>query len=74
MRTSRATWCPSRRRAAPSARPLNPAPPALTAAFERQATATPDAIALVCGPETLSYAHLRERSARLARWLIEQGA
>ncbi|WP_181723389.1 non-ribosomal peptide synthetase [Nocardia gipuzkoensis] len=49
-----------------------PAEP-LIAAFERQATATPDAIAVVCGPETLGYAHLRERSARLARWLIEQG-
>ncbi|MGK8501398.1 amino acid adenylation domain-containing protein [Nocardia asiatica] len=49
-----------------------PAEP-LTAAFERQARATPDAIAVVHGPETITYAQLRERSARLARWLIEQG-
>ncbi|WP_280492641.1 non-ribosomal peptide synthetase [Nocardia asiatica] len=49
-----------------------PAEP-LTAAFERQAGATPDAIAVVHGPETITYAQLRERSARLARWLIEQG-
>ncbi|WP_174189594.1 non-ribosomal peptide synthetase [Nocardia barduliensis] len=49
-----------------------PAEP-LTAAFERQVEATPDAIAVVCGPETITYERLRERSARLARWLIEQG-
>ncbi|MEU2106566.1 amino acid adenylation domain-containing protein [Nocardia sp. NPDC019255] len=45
----------------------------LTAATARQAAATPDAIAVVCGSETITYARLVERSARLARWLIEQG-
>ncbi|MEU6190026.1 amino acid adenylation domain-containing protein [Nocardia sp. NPDC047038] len=45
----------------------------LTAATARQAAATPDAIAVVCGSETLTYARLLERSARLARWLIERG-
>lgn len=48
-------------------------PEPLGAALTRQATATPDAIAVVCGSESLTYAQLRERSARLARWLIDQG-
>lgn len=42
-------------------------------AFEAQATATPDAIALVFGAERLPYAELNARANRLARWLRAQG-
>ncbi|MFE9581040.1 amino acid adenylation domain-containing protein [Nocardia sp. NPDC006044] len=45
----------------------------LGAAMQRQAEATPDAVALVCGSATLTYAQLRDRCNRLARWLIGQG-
>ncbi|MFD6161394.1 amino acid adenylation domain-containing protein [Nocardia sp. NPDC060256] len=45
----------------------------LGAALQRNAAATPDAIALVFGAETLTYAQLRDRCNRLARWLIGQG-
>ncbi|MEU7764367.1 amino acid adenylation domain-containing protein [Nocardia sp. NPDC049190] len=48
-------------------------PEPLTAALGRHAASTPEAIAVVCGPDTLSYGQLRARSARLARWLIGQG-
>ncbi|WP_327110085.1 amino acid adenylation domain-containing protein [Nocardia sp. NBC_01730] len=48
-------------------------PERLTAALGRHAAATPDAIAVVCGPETITYGQLRDRSTRLARWLIGQG-
>ncbi|HEX2133955.1 MAG TPA: amino acid adenylation domain-containing protein, partial [Actinophytocola sp.] len=43
------------------------------AAFERHARATPDAVALVCEDETLTYAELDAAANRLARLLIEHG-
>ncbi|WP_261763840.1 non-ribosomal peptide synthetase [Pseudonocardia asaccharolytica] len=42
-------------------------------AFARQAAATPDAVALVCADETLSYAELDAASDRLARLLAARG-
>jgi aspartate racemase len=45
----------------------------ITALFERQATATPDALALNGGEGRLSYRQLAQRSNRLAHWLIAQG-
>ncbi|PXX60942.1 amino acid adenylation domain-containing protein/thioester reductase-like protein [Nocardia tenerifensis] len=45
----------------------------LGAALQRNAEATPDAVALVRGSATLTYAQLRDRCNRLARWLIGQG-
>ncbi|GGV25378.1 hypothetical protein GCM10010277_06310 [Streptomyces longisporoflavus] len=50
--------------------------PDLTAAglFERQASATPDAVALVCGDVTLTYGELNARANRLARALLRHGA
>jgi amino acid adenylation domain-containing protein len=41
--------------------------------FERQAAATPDAIALECESETLTYAELDARVNKLARYLISTG-
>ncbi|TDB56913.1 non-ribosomal peptide synthetase [Photorhabdus khanii] len=41
--------------------------------FEQQVEKTPEAIALVVGDQTLSYAELNARANRLARQLIEQG-
>ncbi|MCW6010178.1 amino acid adenylation domain-containing protein, partial [Micromonospora sp. CPCC 205371] len=38
-----------------------------------RAAATPDAVAVVCGPRTLTYAALMERSGRFAHWLRAQG-
>ncbi|MEV5651202.1 amino acid adenylation domain-containing protein [Nocardia sp. NPDC052254] len=46
----------------------------LTAALLRRAAARPDDIAVVCGPASISYTDLTDRIARLARWLIAQGA
>ncbi|MFE6520893.1 amino acid adenylation domain-containing protein [Streptomyces sp. NPDC057794] len=43
-------------------------------AFRAQAEATPDAVALVYGEETLSYARLWERAAHVAHLLTEHGA
>jgi len=42
--------------------------------FERQATRTPDAVAVVCDGRTLTYRQLDERADRLARLLAERGA
>ncbi|WP_193776060.1 AMP-binding protein, partial [Streptomyces sp. E2N166] len=42
--------------------------------FEQQAAATPDAVALTCEGESLTYAGLNARANRLARWLAEHGA
>src|SRR5947199_2361696 len=41
--------------------------------FAVQVARTPDAVAVVCGDEQLSYRELDERSNRLARWLIGRG-
>jgi amino acid adenylation domain-containing protein len=53
---------------------MNPTRALLPELFEAQVRRTPEAIALVCGPETLTYAELNARSNRLAHWLIGQGA
>ncbi|WP_217213732.1 condensation domain-containing protein, partial [Streptomyces sp. AC550_RSS872] len=45
----------------------------VVALFERQAAATPDAVALTCEGESLTYAGLNARANRLARWLAERG-
>ena len=42
--------------------------------LERQVEATPDAIAVICGDEQLTYRELNERSNRLANYLNELGA
>ncbi|WP_052022625.1 non-ribosomal peptide synthase/polyketide synthase [Ralstonia solanacearum] len=42
--------------------------------FEQQAAHTPDAIAVVCEAQTLTYAELNRRANRLAHDLIAQGA
>ncbi|TWP50722.1 amino acid adenylation domain-containing protein [Lentzea tibetensis] len=41
--------------------------------FERQVESTPDATALVCGAESLTYTELNERANRLAHQLISDG-
>ncbi len=38
-----------------------------------QAARTPDAVAVVCGPDRLTYAELERRAGALARWLRAQG-
>ncbi|NYI04382.1 non-ribosomal peptide synthetase [Allostreptomyces psammosilenae] len=44
-----------------------------TAAFERQAARTPDAVAVVCESERIGYAELNARANRLARLLRARG-
>ncbi|EFE65511.1 peptide synthetase 3 [Streptomyces viridosporus ATCC 14672] len=41
--------------------------------FERQAAETPDALALVCGDEEVTYAELNARANRLARMMAGRG-
>jgi amino acid adenylation domain-containing protein len=42
--------------------------------FEQQARLTPDAVAVVCQPESLTYKELNEQANQLAHYLIEAGA
>ncbi|MFF7793120.1 non-ribosomal peptide synthase/polyketide synthase [Streptomyces sp. NPDC007991] len=56
---------------------LPAAPGAVTTvpqAFERAVRRDPDAVAVVCGADRLTYRELNERANRLARLLIAQGA
>ncbi len=48
-------------------------PELLHTAFERQADAAPDAVAVVSGADSVTYGQLRARVNRLARWLIDEG-
>ncbi|MEV0696796.1 non-ribosomal peptide synthase/polyketide synthase [Saccharopolyspora sp. NPDC050389] len=48
--------------------------PMVHEAFEAQAVRTPDATAVVCGGDSVSYAELNARANRLARHLVAQGA
>ncbi|OCC07226.1 non-ribosomal peptide synthetase [Streptomyces sp. PTY087I2] len=51
-----------------------PAGETLHGLLESQAALTPDATALVCGTERLTFAELNGRANRMARLLVEQGA
>jgi amino acid adenylation domain-containing protein/non-ribosomal peptide synthase protein (TIGR01720 family) len=48
-------------------------PSTLPQVFEQQAMRTPEAVALVCGEQSLPYAQLNERANRLARYLCDLG-
>ncbi|GAA1024890.1 Pls/PosA family non-ribosomal peptide synthetase [Amycolatopsis albidoflavus] len=50
-----------------------PGPVRLHAFFERACDETPDAVALECGPDRLSYRQLDEHANRLAHTLIRRG-
>ncbi|WP_053112025.1 non-ribosomal peptide synthetase [Kitasatospora sp. MY 5-36] len=56
-----------------AARPLASEVPLLPAVFEEQVAATPEAVALVCGEEVLTYRELDARAGRLAGRLIGAG-
>ncbi|MFF1779371.1 amino acid adenylation domain-containing protein [Streptomyces virginiae] len=60
--------------AAAAADPVDPADLLLPDLFARQAAQVPDAPALVCGENRLTYAELDAWSSRLARALIADGA
>jgi amino acid adenylation domain-containing protein len=49
-------------------------PQTLHELFERQAEETPNAIAVICGDQSISYTSLNRRSNRLARYLRKLGA
>jgi amino acid adenylation domain-containing protein len=51
-----------------------PAPASIPAVFATQVAATPDAVALTCGPQCLTYRELDEAANRLAHLLIGHGA
>ncbi|MEV8516964.1 amino acid adenylation domain-containing protein [Dactylosporangium sp. NPDC051484] len=53
--------------------PAAPVPAALPVQFEEQAARTPDAVAVRCGPDTMTYRELNLRANRLAHLLIESG-
>ncbi|MUN36832.1 non-ribosomal peptide synthetase [Actinomadura litoris] len=62
-------------RAEPPATTARPAPPVtLAELFKAQAARTPDAVAVTCEGDTLTYAELDEAAGRLARLLAERGA
>ncbi|MFF0410648.1 amino acid adenylation domain-containing protein [Kitasatospora sp. NPDC004745] len=60
-------------RAADAHTPLPGQVPLVPAAFEAQAAATPDAVALVCGELSLTFAQLNARANGLAHRLIAAG-
>jgi len=41
--------------------------------FEEQAARTPDAVAVICGEQNLTYGELNEKAERLASYLVEAG-
>lgn len=50
-----------------------PAAASVCELFEAQATRTPDAVAVTCGDESLTYAAMQERVLRVARGLVRRG-
>ncbi|MEP7243829.1 MAG: amino acid adenylation domain-containing protein, partial [Gammaproteobacteria bacterium] len=48
-------------------------PPLVHLQFEQQATRTPNALAMVCGDQRLTYAQLNDRANRLAQTLTDHG-
>ncbi|MFF8003486.1 non-ribosomal peptide synthase/polyketide synthase, partial [Streptomyces sp. NPDC007917] len=48
-------------------------PETLAGLFEARVRRAPDATALVCGAEALSYGEVNARANRLAHWLIDEG-